>query len=210
MFPSSDLVVILKHQGAGFHPRLERSRVGPAAFADVEHELATLDVGIVHRGDLELPARGTPNRANDIPDLVVVEVEANDREFGLGILWLFFDFEYLPLVHGRNAVSLRLTDFFHDDTRTRLLAVEIIGIRSDRVLEDVVAKHDANLVFTGERLSQAQCIRDACGFLLYLVSEGASEFGAAAQAIDHIAHVLCTGDYENVFNARRAHVPDRM
>src|ERR1700754_3429108 len=68
------------HELAGVQQRLVRSGVQPGeAATQVDHACAAaIQIGVVHVGDLELPAGGRGEPAGDLDDVVVVEVEAGD------------------------------------------------------------------------------------------------------------------------------------
>ena len=56
--------------------------IGPLAVQDAIGESAALEVGVVHVGDLELSPAGGRELGDDVPDLLVVHVDADDGVVG--------------------------------------------------------------------------------------------------------------------------------
>src|SRR3954466_2945234 len=96
---------------AGFQQRLVSPHVEPAeAAAKLFHrQLATLQIGRVDRGDLQFAARRWFDRAGDVDDLVVVEVEPGDRPVGARLHRLLLDMDGAAgAVEIDDAVALRI------------------------------------------------------------------------------------------------------
>src|SRR5690349_9342328 len=91
----TDIVLVVQEDAVGLAQRFEGAGVRPSADADIIRELASLDVDVVHRGDLQLaPVRGA-YAPDDVEELIVVEVEAHDRERALRAPRLLLDLDDL-------------------------------------------------------------------------------------------------------------------
>src|SRR5215472_2360247 len=71
--------------------RSVRTRIEPCETAthDRDMQLATLKIGMIDVGDLELPARGRSERCGDVEDLVVVKIKAGHGDVRPGLKGLF-------------------------------------------------------------------------------------------------------------------------
>src|SRR5262245_54990772 len=80
-----------RDQPARAQQALERARVRPPALQDAVGHGARGDVGVVDVRDLELAAPAGLERLDDAEDLVVVQVDADDREIAGRVLRLLDD-----------------------------------------------------------------------------------------------------------------------
>src|SRR5688572_6766279 len=78
---SGDDILGFAQQAVGFRQRLEGPGIGPVAVVDVVLQFPPGNVGVVHGGDLELAARRRLDAADDVEDLTIEEIEA---ENGIG------------------------------------------------------------------------------------------------------------------------------
>src|SRR6266478_9374726 len=80
--------------------------ISPEAMNLVGGHLAALDVGVVYIGDFQLVSRRGLERANDLEDIFIVEINADDRPVALWILRFFDDAEDAVCIHFGHAVCL--------------------------------------------------------------------------------------------------------
>ena len=78
---------------AGFNQGFVCASIEPrkTSAEDLDEQVTSLHVGPVDIGDLQLAARRRFERCGDIEDVVVVEIEAGDRDFGFRLGRLFLD-----------------------------------------------------------------------------------------------------------------------
>src|SRR5580658_308670 len=101
------------HELRGLEQRVMRARIEPGiAVAELlDRELAALEIGSVHIGDLVFAARRWLERGRDVENMIVVEIEARHRPMRLRVLRLLDDVAGAPAyVEADDAVALRMLD----------------------------------------------------------------------------------------------------
>src|SRR5581483_6885230 len=148
--------------------------VAPESFEHVRLERAALGVPVVDVGDLELAAAGRLELRQELPDLLVVEVDAG-HDIGTGRIGGLLDDANDPpaveLGYAEMPEVLLLVDAREDDTRAPLLRLEPLDDRPERALEDVVGEEDAATLAADEPLRKPERLGDPAGLLLVGVQE---------------------------------------
>src|SRR5438045_1111333 len=121
---------------------LKRSRVSPPAFELFPRHRIPRDVRIVDVGNLEFATTGRLQRANDVVDRLVVQVNANHGVFRLRLRRLLVDVKHAAAVESRNAKSLWIGNLLENDLRAATLRFISSYRRANVSLDDVVAEHD--------------------------------------------------------------------
>src|SRR5207302_10339746 len=193
-----------------------RARVQPRhAAAHWNHfQLAALEVGAVHVGDLQFAARRRLEPRSDLHDPAVVEVQADDGIPGLGLLRLFLDAQRLAAsVEFDDAVALRVGHRIGEDRGALVTCrgpLEQIG--KVVAIEDVVPEYQRNPFIADEVAADQERLRDAFGLRLYCVMQADAPFPAVAEQLLEAGRVLGGRDDQDVPDAgehqRRQRVVD--
>ena len=186
--------------GAGVEPRV--------AAAEGDHgQRPLLQVHLVERGDLQLPAGGRLNPMRLGGDVARVEVQAGDGVGALGLGGLLLDGDGPPLaVELHDAEALGVVDVVAEDRGAARLGV-LHGARQVArqavAVEDVVAEHQGARLAGDELLADGEGLRQAvrAGLL------GVGEVNAVARAVPEqaleVGEVRRRGDDQDVPDARQ-------
>ena len=156
-------------------------------------------------GDLELaPGRGR-EAARDLHDLVVVEVEAGDRDVRRRHARLLDDLGGAPArVEGDDAVALGVADVVAEHGRPPGVPGRLLQEGRHAVaVEDVVAQHQRDGVPADEGRADEEGLGEAPGAGLLGVGELESPPGAAAQQLPEPWQVLGRRDDEDLPDPRQ-------
>src|SRR6185369_11747274 len=132
------------HEVRSVQQALERSRVSPPTFDLFPGHRIARDVSIVYVGDFEFAATGRYQRFDDVVDVGVVHVNADDCIIGLRLRGFLVDANNTTAVESRHAETLRIGDFLQDDLRAAALRAIRINCGQYVALDDVVAKDNTN------------------------------------------------------------------
>ena len=186
--------------GAGVEPRV--------AAAEGDHgQRPLLQVHLVERGDLQLPAGGRLNPMRLGGDVARVEVQAGDGVGALGLGGLLLDGDGPPLaVELHDAEALGVVDVVAEDRGAARLGV-LHGARQVArqavAVEDVVAEHQGARLAGDELLADGEGLRQAVRARLL----GVGEVNAVARAVPEqaleVGEVRRRGDDQDVPDARQ-------
>ena len=186
--------------GAGVEPRV--------AAAEGDHgQRPLLQVHLVERGDLELPAGGRLNLVGLGGDVARVEVQAGDGVGALGVRGLLLDGDGPALaVELHDPEALGVVHVVAEDRGAARLGV-LDGARQMArqavAVEDVVAEHQGARLAVNELLADGECLRQAVrrGLL------GVGKVHAVARAVPEqaleVGKVGRRGDDQDVPDARQ-------
>lgn len=186
--------------GAGVEPRV-------AAAEGDDGQRPLLQVHLVERGDLQLPARGRLDLVGLGGHVARVEVQAGDGIGALGLSWLLLDGHGPPLaVELHDAEALGVVHVVAEDRGAARLGV-LDGARQVAgqavAVEDVVAEHQGARLAGDELLADGEGLGQAVrrGLL------GVGEVHAVAQAVPEqaleVGQVGRRGDDQDVPDARQ-------
>ena len=186
--------------GAGVQPRV--------AAAEGHHgERPLLQVHLVERGDLQLPAGGRLNLVGLGGDVARVEVQAGDGVGALRLGGLLLDGDGPPLaVELHDAEALGVVHVIAEDSGTARLGV-LDGARQVArqavAVEDVVAQHEGARLAGDEVLADGEGLSQAVGAGLLGVGEVDAVAGAVAEQALEVGQVGRGGDDQDVPDARQ-------
>ena len=193
--------------GAGVQPR-----VASAEGDDGERPL--LQVHLVERGDLQLPAGGRLNLVGLGGDVARVEVQAGDGVGALGLRGLLLDGDGPPLrIELHDAEALGVVHVVAEDrgaARLRVLDGLLQVARKAVAVEDVVAEHERARLAGDEVLADGERLRQAVrrGLL------GVGEVDAVARAVPEqaleVGQVGRRGDDKDVPDSRQHEGAERV
>ena len=189
--------------------------VVPPAFDSLHSQPALLGVSAVDVGDLELAAVRRREAVDDVVHVRRVAVEPDDRVARRRCVIALVDIARLLDDVGDRAVVavhddaevLRVGHVLREDERAVVPRGDRIGLR---VLEDVVAEADDELLSGGEVARHADHLRDPAGFDLHLVGQVeveqqlvavARHHAAVAEEVDELTRMLLAGDEEHLAHA---------
>src|SRR5579884_46875 len=204
--------------GAGFcdeircaAQRLEGAGIRPPAVQHAVRQDLFLQIEIVEIGDFEFAASGRLQCLDLLEHRAIEEINSGDCELRLRLLGLFFDAAQLALNDLRTAKAVRIFDFFQNDVRAAFLAVKDFGSFANVVLDDVVAKENANTVAFGEMFGQTQRVSDSTlAFLIGVIQALEPEIFSIREQTKEITRTGSTGDDENVLDPRVDQRLDRI
>lgn len=186
--------------GAGVQPRV--------AAAQRHHgQRPLLQVHLVERGDLQLPAGGRLNLVGLGGDVARVEVQAGDGvgALGLGGLLLDGDGTALP-VELHDAEALGVVDVVAEDRGAARLGV-LDGARQVArqavAVEDVVAEHQGARLAGDEPLADGECLCEAVGARLLGVGQVHAVARAVPEEALEVGEVRRRGDDQDVPDSRQ-------
>ena len=185
--------------GAGVQPRVS------AAQGD-DGERPLLQVHLVERGDLQLPAGGRLNLVGLGGDVARVEVQTGDGVGALGALGLLLDGDGPALaVELHDAEALGVVDVVAEDRGAARLGV-LHGARQVAgqavAVEDVVAEDEGTRLAGDEVLADREGLGQAVRRGLLRIGEADAEAGAVAQQALEVGQVGRRGDDQDVLDAR--------
>lgn len=186
--------------GAGVQPRV--------AAAQRHHgQRPLLQVHLVERGDLELPAGGRLNLMRLGGDVARVEVQAGDGVGALGLGGLLLDGDGPPLaVELHDAEALGVVHVVAEDRGAARLGV-LDGARQVArkavAVEDVVAEHQRARLAGDELLADGECLCEAVRAGLLGVGEVHAVARAVAEQALEVGEVRRRGDDQDVPDARK-------
>jgi hypothetical protein len=162
--------------GAGVEP-------GHAAPEVDQLRLAALEVVVVDVGDLELAARRRLQPGGDVDDLVVVHVQAGDREVRLRHRRLLLDGEdFCSSKTPRHAVALGILHLIAEERAAAELGDLFLQHPGEAVaVEDVVAEGEADVVGADELAADDERLGEAVGLGLLGVLDAQADVVAVAQ-----------------------------
>ena len=186
--------------GAGVQPRV--------AAAEGDHgQRPLLQVHLVERGDLQLPAGGRLNPMGLGGDVARVEVQAGDGVGALGLGGLLLDGDGPALaIELHDAEALGVVHVVAEDrgaARLRVLDGARQVARQAVAVEDVVAEHQRARLAGDELLADGEGLGQAVGRGLLGVGEVHAEAGAVAQQPLEVGQVGRRGDDQEVLDARQ-------
>lgn len=186
--------------GAGVQPRV-------AAAEGDDRQRPLLQVHLVERGDLQLPAGGRLNLVGLGGDVARVEVQAGDGVGALGLGGLLLDGDGPPLaVELHDAEALGVVHVVAEDRGAARLGV-LDGARQVArqavAVEDVVAQHQGARLAGDELLADGEGLGEAVGARLL----GVGQVDAVARAVPEqaleVGQVGRRGDDQDVPDARK-------
>lgn len=186
--------------GAGVEPRV--------AAAEGDHgQRPLLQVHLVERGDLQLPAGGRLNLVGLGGDVARVEVQAGDGVGALGLGGLLLDGDGPPLaVELHDAEALGVVDVVAEDRGAARLGV-LHGARQVAgkavAVEDVVAQHQGARLAGDELLADGEGLRQAVGARLLGVGQVHAVARAVPEQALEVGEVGRRGDDQDVPDARQ-------
>ena len=127
--------------------------IAPEAGDDVVLHRASVDVGVVDVGDLELAASRRCQVLDDLEDARIIHVDADHRVRRRRALGLLTDVQDAAVLHDRHAQMAQVRGALHllqQQPRPARLSLEILDVGGDGLFEDVVAEHDDELVVSDE------------------------------------------------------------
>lgn len=186
--------------GAGVQPRV------PAAQSD-HGQRPLLQVHLVERGDLQLPAGGRLNLMGLGGDVARVEVQAGDGVGALGLGGLLLDGDGPPLrIELDDAEALGVVHVVAEHRGAARLRVldGLLQVSAEAVaVEDVVAEHECARLAVDELLADGEGLCQAVGARLL----GVGEVDAVARAVPEqaleVGQVGRRGDDQDVTDARQ-------
>lgn len=186
--------------GAGVQPRV------PAAQGD-HGQRPLLQVHLVERGDLQLPAGGRLNLVGLGGDVARVEVQAGDGVGALGLGGLLLDGDGPPLrIELDDAEALGVVHVVAEHRGAARLRVldGLLQVSAEAVaVEDVVAEHECARLAVDELLADGEGLCQAVGARLL----GVGEVDAVARAVPEqaleVGQVRRRGDDQDVTDARQ-------
>src|SRR5213075_1717368 len=117
-------------------------------------------IGVADVADLQLAARGRPQRRDDVVHALVVEVDARDGRGALRMLRFLDDAQDAAANNFGDAVATRVVYLLDQDLRAGRLRAIRLRERANRALEDVVTEDDREAPATSEAPGQPQGLRD--------------------------------------------------
>lgn len=186
--------------GAGVQPRV-------AAAEGDDRQRPLLQVHLVERCDLQLPAGRRLNLMRLVGDVARVEVQAGDGvgALGLGGLLLDGDGTALP-VELNDAEALGVVHVVAEDRGPPRLCV-LHGARQVArqavAVEDVVAEHEGARLAVDELLADGEGLRQAVGARLLRVGEVHAVARAVPEQALEVGEVRRRGDDQDVPDARQ-------
>ena len=176
--------------------------VAPEAVDDVVLHIAAIDVGVIDVRDLELAPPGRLERLDDVEDAGVVHVDADHGVLRRGVLGLLTDVQNAAVLddrHAEVAQVLRILHLLEQHPCATLLTLEVLDVRRERVLQDVVAEHDQELVAVHEVLGEAKRLGDPAGLRLVRVAQAPhAELATVAEQAEELAGVIAARDDHDV------------
>ena len=186
--------------GAGVEPRV--------ASAEGDHgQRPLIQVHLVERGDLQLPAGGRLNLVGFGGHVSRVEVQAGDGVGALGLGGLLLDGDGPPLaVELHDAEALGVVHVVAEDRGAARLGV-LDGARQVArkavAVEDVVAEHQRARLAGDELLADGECLCEAVRAGLLGVGEVHAVARAVAEQALEVGEVRRRGDDQDVPDARK-------
>lgn len=186
--------------GAGVQPRV--------AAAEGDHgQRPLLQVHLVKRGDLQLPARGGLDPVRLGGDVARVEVQSGDGVGALGLGWLLLDGDGPPLaIELHDAEALGVVHVVAEDRGAARLRVldGLLQVAAEAVaVEDVVAEHQGARLAGDELLADGEGLRQAVGARLLCVGEVHAVARAVPEQALEVGEVRRRGDDQDVPDARQ-------
>ena len=186
--------------GAGVQPRV-------AAAEGHDGQRPLLQVHLVERGDLQLPARGRLHLMRLGGDVARVEVQAGDGVGALGLGGLLLDGDGPPLrIELHDAEALGVVHVVAEDRGPTGLCV-LHGARQVTrqtvAVEDVVAEHERARLAGDELLADGECLRQAVRARLLGVGQVHAVARAVPEQALEVGEVRRRGDDQDVPDARQ-------
>ena len=197
------------HKGSRLDEGVHRAGVEPgvAAAQQLDVQLALVEIHLVQRRDLQLPAGAGLDLLGHFDNVAVVEVQARDRVVALGVSGLFLNVGGVAVLVKRNdAETLGVVDVVAKDGAAAIGSVgggifQTLG--EARAVEDVVAQDHGAAVVANELLAQDKRLGQAVGAGLDLVLQMQAVLAAVTQQRLKARGVGRGGDDQNVLNARQ-------
>ena len=186
--------------GAGVQPRV-------AAAEGHDGQRPLLQVHLVERGDLQLPAGGRLNLVGLGGDVARVEVQAGDGVGALGARGLLLDGDGPPLrIELDDAEALGVVHVVAEDRGAARLRVldGLLQVAAEAVaVEDVVAEHEGARLTVNELLADGEGLGQAVGRGLLCVGEVHAVARAVPEQALEVGQVGRRGDDQDVPDARQ-------
>lgn len=168
-------------------------------------QLFPAEVLVVDGGDLQLATGGGFYVFGDLHHVIVVEIEAGDGEFGLGLVGFFLQGEdFAGLVELYHAELGGVVDGVAEDDGALLQRGGLLEEdRKAAAIEDIISQNQRHLVFSDEFFADDEGFGQAIGGLLDGVVEVHSQLAAVAQNVLENRNIFWCGDDKDVFYARQ-------
>src|SRR5688572_7775462 len=201
----------LSHVVARANEAFEGAGIGPPAVERGVRQIAAAEVFVVDVSDLQLATSRRLEGLGDGKDIVVVHIDANDREIAGRIRRLLDDLRDLPALELHHAETLRIGHFLEKDLGARGLREEVCNGVLDVLLDDVVAEDHDDLVAIGEVFREFERIGDAAlAFLIGVLEVFDTQLLAVLQELEKVSRVLPAGHDENLVQAGPREAFDRV
>ena len=168
-------------------------------------QLFPAEVLVVDGGDLQFPPGGGLYVFGDLHHVVVVEIEAGDGEFGLGLVGFFLQGEdFAGLVELYHAELGGVVDGVAEDDGALLQRGGLL--KKDRkaaAVEDIISQNQRHLVFSDEFFADDEGFGQTVGGLLDGVAETHPQLAAIAKDVLENRNIFGGGDDKDVFYARQ-------
>ena len=173
---------------------LELAGIGPPT-AENRSKIAGVDVGVVDVGDFELVASGRFERADVVERALIVEVDCRLRRMGSSGCRFFFNADDALADDLGNPEAFGIRNLFEQNPRAAALCFETLAVRSDVILEDVVAENDADAVVIGKVLAKPERVGDAAfAFLIRVVDVLETELAPVTEEPQEVAGGVTAGN----------------
>ncbi len=117
-----------------------------------------------------------------------------------GALGFFFDAEHAIAAQFGDAKAVGVINFFQQNLRAAFLLCKTFHGVADVILNDVVAKNDADRIASGEIFRQAQRFGDsAFAFLVGVIQMLQAEIASIAEQAQKISGIFAAGYQQNLF-----------
>src|SRR3990167_7295078 len=113
--------------------RIKSPRVSPLAFDFFKTHFTLSDIGVVYVGDFQLPPRRRLLAADDVENVLVVQVKTSDDEVAFRFFRLLLDFHNAVPFYLRHAEALRVGDFLEENDGSVGIFRESFGARDELV-----------------------------------------------------------------------------
>ena len=208
-FYNSDVVKMAKQVKPSARGELEITTLNQMYLdqGKLDVQLALVEIHLVQRRNLQLPAGAGLDLLGHFDNVAVVEVQARDRVVALGVSGLFLNVGGVAvLVKRDDAETLGVVDVVAKDGAAAIGSVGggiLQALGEARAVEDVVAQDHGAAVVANELLAQDKRLGQAVGAGLDLVLQMQAVLAAVTQQRLKARGVGGGGDDQNVLNARQ-------
>lgn len=166
-------------------------------------QLFPAEVLVVDGGNLQFPPGGGLYVFGDLHHVIVVEIEAGDGEFGLGLVGFLLQGEdFSGLVELYHAELGGVVDGVAEDDGALLQRGGLL--KKDRkaaAVEDIISQNQRHLVFSDEFFADDEGFGQTVGGLLDGVAETHPQLAAVSQNVLENRDILGGGDDEDIPDA---------